>query len=320
MASALPRDVTPMLATAGTLPDKDEGWAYEIKFDGVRVLTFVEKGEARLVTRNGNDVTSSYPEVADIAGALDGHSAILDGEVVVFDPKGRTDFSLLQSRMHVRAPSEALRRSAPVRLLVFDLLHLDGESLMPRSYDERRAALLDLGLRAAAWDTPRAVEGDGPTIARGVPRAGARGDHGQAALGAVPAGPPRDHLAQGQEHPPHLGRRCRAGGRERATARVTSGRCSSASTARPGSSMRVRSGRGSPPRPSRQLEALLEPLTADASPLDQAVPRAQARNARWVRPELVAEVDYTEWTRDGRMRHPSFKGLARRLRPGRRRP
>src|SRR6478672_2896574 len=137
MATALPRDVTPMLATAGKLPVKDEGWAYEIKFDGVRVLTFVEKGQARLVTRNGNDVTSSYPEVADIAGALDGHAAILDGEVVVFDPKGRTDFALL---------------------------HLDGESLMPRSYDERRAVLLDLGLRAAAWDTPRAVEGDGPTI------------------------------------------------------------------------------------------------------------------------------------------------------------
>src|SRR5215207_4494093 len=106
MASALPRDVTPMLATAGPLPAKDDGWAYEIKFDGVRVLVFVENGTARLVTRNGNDVTSSYPEVAEIADDLDGRSAILDGEVAVFDAKGRTDFSLLQSRMHVRAPSE----------------------------------------------------------------------------------------------------------------------------------------------------------------------------------------------------------------------
>src|SRR6478609_7291227 len=158
MVTALPRDVTPMLATAGKLPEKDEGWAYEIKFDGVRVLTFVEKGEARLVTRNGNDVTSSYPELAEIAGALEGHAAILDGEVVVFDPKGRTDFSLLQSRMHVRVPSETLRRSAPVKLLVFDLLHLDGESLMPRSYDERRTALLDLRLKGSGWDTPRAVD------------------------------------------------------------------------------------------------------------------------------------------------------------------
>ena len=164
MVSALPRDVTPMLATAGRLPEHDDGWAYEIKFDGVRVLAFVEQGKATLVTRNGNEVTASYPELADIAGPLDNRSAILDGEVVVFDDKGRTDFSLLQSRMHVRAPSEALRRSAPVKLLVFDLLFLDGASLMPRSYDERRAALLDLRLRATSWDTPRAVQGDGPTI------------------------------------------------------------------------------------------------------------------------------------------------------------
>ena len=113
MASALPRDVTPMLATAGTLPAKDDGWAYEIKFDGVRVLAFVENGTPRLVTRNGNDVTSSYPEVAEIADDLEGRAAILDGEVVVFDPKGRTDFSLLQSRMHVRAPSEALASRGP---------------------------------------------------------------------------------------------------------------------------------------------------------------------------------------------------------------
>jgi len=164
MASALPRDVTPMLATAGHLPEQDDGWAYEIKFDGVRVLAFVESGQATLVTRNGNEVTASYHELADLARDLDNRSAILDGEVVVFDGKGRTDFSLLQSRMHVRAPSEALRRSAPVNLLVFDLLFLDGTSLMPRSYDERRAALLDLGLRGKSWDTPRAVEGDGPTI------------------------------------------------------------------------------------------------------------------------------------------------------------
>src|SRR5690242_3055500 len=153
MVSALPRDVTPMLATAGHLPERDEGWAYEIKFDGVRVLAFVEDGAARLVTRNGNDVTSSYPEIADIGASLGDHRAILDGEVVVFDGRGRTDFSLLQSRMHVRAPSEALRRSAPVKLLVFDLLHLDGQTLMPRHYDERRAALLELKLKGPAWDT-----------------------------------------------------------------------------------------------------------------------------------------------------------------------
>ncbi len=308
MPAALPRDVTPMLATAGRLPDHDDGWAYEIKFDGVRVLTFVEKGQAQLVTRNGNDVTSSYPELAQIGEALDGRSAILDGEVVVFDPKGRTDFSLLQSRMHVRAPSDALRRSAPVRLLAFDLLHLDGASLLPRSYDERRATLLDLGLRAAAWDTPRAVEGDGPTILAASREQGLEGI-----------------MAKVRSSPYLPGRRVTT------WLKVKNIRRTSAVVVgwRPGEGNREghlgslllgvhgesgfeyagQVGTGFTAATLGQLEALLEPLTIDASSLDQPVPRAHAKDAVWVQPTLVAEVDYTEWTRDGRMRHPSFKGL-----------
>jgi len=308
MATALPRDVTPMLATAGKLPEKDEGWAYEIKFDGVRVLTFVEKGQARLVTRNGNDVTSSYPEVADIAGALEGRSAILDGEVVVFDPKGRTDFSLLQSRMHVRAPSEALRRSAPVRLLVFDLLHLDGESLMPCSYDERRAALLDLGLRATAWDTPRAVEGDGPTILEASREQGLEGI--MAKVRSAPYLPGRRVTTWlkvkniRRTSAVVVGWRPGEGNREGHLGSLLLG-----VHGEQGFEYAGQVGTGFTATTLGQLEALLGPLTVDASPLDQAVPTAQARDARWVRPTLVAEVDYTEWTRDGRMRHPSFKGL-----------
>jgi bifunctional non-homologous end joining protein LigD len=308
MAAALPRDVTPMLATAGRLPDHDDGWAYEIKFDGVRVLAFVEKGHAQLVTRNGNDVTSSYPELAEIGEALDGRSAILDGEVVVFDPKGRTDFSLLQSRMHVRAPSEALRRSAPVRLLAFDLLHLDGATLMPRSYDERRAALLDLGLQAPGWDTPRAVAGDGPTILEASREQGLEGI-----------------MAKVRSSPYLPGRRVTT------WLKVKNIRRTSAVVVgwRPGEGNREghlgslllgvhgdngfeyagQVGTGFTTTTLGQLEALLEPLTVETSPLDQPVPRAQAKDAVWVRPTLIAEVDYTEWTRDGRMRHPSFKGL-----------
>ena len=308
MASALPRDVTPMLATAGHLPEQDDGWAYEIKFDGVRVLAFVESGQATLVTRNGNEVTASYHELADLARDLDTRSAILDGEVVVFDGKGRTDFSLLQSRMHVRAPSEALRRSAPVKLLVFDLLFLDGTSLMPRSYDERRAALLDLGLRGKSWDTPRAVEGDGPTILEASREQGLEG------------------IMAKQRSSPYL-----PGRRVTTWLKVKNIRRTSAVVVgwRPGEGNREghlgslllgvhgesgfeyagQVGTGFTATTLAQLEGLLKPLTVKASPLDQAVPRAQARDAVWVSPTLVAEVDYTEWTRDGRLRHPAFKGL-----------
>jgi bifunctional non-homologous end joining protein LigD len=273
MASTLPRDVTPMLATAGALPEKDDGWAYEIKYDGVRVLAFVENGVASLVTRNGNDVTASYPEVADIAGALGGRSAILDGEIVVFD-----------------------------------LLHLDGESLMSRSYDERRAALLELGLRGAAWDTPRAVEGDGPTILEASREQGLEGI--MAKLRSAPYLPGRRVTTWlkvkniRRTSAVVVGWRPGEGNREGHLGSLLLG-----VHGEHGFEYAGQVGTGFTATTLAQLEALLAPLAVDASPLDQAVPKAQARDARWVRPTLVAEVDYTEWTRDGRMRHPSFKGL-----------
>jgi bifunctional non-homologous end joining protein LigD len=308
MASALPRDVTPMLATAGRLPEHDDGWAYEIKFDGVRVLAFVENGQARLVTRNGNDVTASYPELAEIARPLSHRSAILDGEVVVFDKSGRTDFSLLQSRMHVRSPSETLRHSAPVKLLVFDVLHLDGDNVMPRSYDERRAVLLDLGLRGKAWDTPKAVQGDGPTILDASREQGLEGI--MAKLRSSPYLPGRRVTTWlkvkniRRTSAVVVGWRPGEGNREGHLGSLLLGVHGDK-----GFEYAGQVGTGFTATTLGQLEALLEPLAVDASPLDQAVPRVQARDAVWVRPTLVAEVDYTEWTRDGRLRHPSFKGL-----------
>jgi bifunctional non-homologous end joining protein LigD len=308
MASALPRDVTPMLATAGRLPEHDEGWAYEIKFDGVRVLAFVDNGTPTLVTRNGNDVTSSYPEVAGIAHALGKHSAVLDGEVVVFDGKGRTDFSLLQSRMHVRAPSEALRRSAPVKLLVFDLLYLDGDSLMSRSYDERRAALEKLALKGRGWDTPKAVQGDGPTILEASREQGLEGI--MAKLRSSPYLPGRRVTTWlkvkniKRTSAVVIGWRPGEGNREGRLGSLLLG-----VHGPKGFEYAGQVGTGFTATTLTQLENALKPLTVNESPLDQAVPRAQARDATWVRPILVAEVDYTEWTRDGRMRHPSFKGL-----------
>ena len=210
--------------------------------------------------------------------------------------------------MHVRAPSEALRRAAPVKLLVFDVLHLDGESLMPRSYDERRAALLDLRLRGAAWDTPRAVEGDGPTILEASREQGLEGV--MAKLRSAPYLPGRRVTTWlkvkniRRTSAVVVGWRPGEGNREGHLGSLLLGVHGAS-----GFEYAGQVGTGFTATTLAQLEALLEPLTVDVSPLDQVVPRAQARDARWVRPELVAEVDYTEWTRDGRMRHPSFKGL-----------
>ncbi len=131
----LPRDLSPMLATAGRLPPDDDAWAFEVKWDGVRVLAAVEGGAVRLTSRAGNDVTGGYPELQALAGAVDG-PVLLDGEVVAFDEAGRSDFGLLQGRMHVRSPRADLLRAVPVHLVLFDLLAAP-DLVLGEPYDDR---------------------------------------------------------------------------------------------------------------------------------------------------------------------------------------
>src|SRR5258708_335812 len=122
-----------MKAVTGTLPVDESGWAFEIKWDAVRVLGPVRKKGVRLRSARGNDITGRYPEVGALAEALEDHSVILDGEVVAFDDGGRPSFGLLQTRMHVASAAEVARRAetVPITYVVFDLLELDGNAAMP---------------------------------------------------------------------------------------------------------------------------------------------------------------------------------------------
>src|SRR4051812_42840006 len=138
----MPQHVVPMLARLSTLPRDDENYGYEIKWDGVRAIAYVDQdGTTRLESRNLNDVTRQYPEAAATGAALTGHSALLDGEDVAFDEDGRPSFERLQGRMHLTgaAAIDARTRSTPIVYIVFALLYLDGESLLRRPYTERRA-------------------------------------------------------------------------------------------------------------------------------------------------------------------------------------
>lgn len=124
---ALPVGLPPMLASSGAPPSGEAGWAYEMKWDGMRALAYVEDGVVRLRSRNDNDVTVAFPELAALGPALGSRPVLLDGEIVVFDPAGRPSFELLQSRMHVADPHRAARLAATtlVTYIVFDMLHLD---------------------------------------------------------------------------------------------------------------------------------------------------------------------------------------------------
>jgi len=163
----LPEHVQPMLARPGKLPERDDGWSYEVKWDGVRALAYVRPGRLRLESRTLRDISDSYPEVRGLIRDLGMREALLDGEIVAFDEGGRPSFERLQRRMNVTSESQIRRlaKEVPAVYAIFDLLHLDGESLLDRPYTERRAALEALGLGDVAWRVPAAHRGDGARLA-----------------------------------------------------------------------------------------------------------------------------------------------------------
>ena len=304
----LPHGLRPMLATAGALPRDDDAWAYEVKWDGVRALVAVEGGRLALTSRAGNDVTASYPELAALAVHLRSRSVLLDGEVVAFDEAGRTDFGRLQSRMHVARPGPALQRSTPVQLLVFDVLHLDGRSLLGLSYDERRGELDELGMEGERWSVPPAFLGGGSAVLDATRAQGLEGVVAKRRSSPYLPGRRSDDWLKLK----HV-RRASAvvagwkpgeGGR---TGRI--GSLLLGVHGERGLEYAGHVGTGFSAAVLASLGERLEALRRDGPAFATEVPREHARSAVWVEPVLVVDVDYTEWTREGRLRHPSYKGL-----------
>lgn len=304
----LPRNLRPMLATAAPLPIDDAAWAYEVKWDGVRALVAVEGGRLTVTSRNGNDVTASYPELRRLGEQLGARQVLLDGEVIACNPDGRADFGVLQSRIHVGKPGRALLASTPVQLLVFDLLHCEGRSLMNRTYDERREALDQLDLQGDHWQVPAAFHADGQAVVEATREQGLEGV-----------------VAKRRDSTYFPGRRSDCWIKikhVRRTSAVVAGwkRGEGGRAGRIGSLIlgvqgehgleyvgHVGTGFDAPTLAA--LGRRLEPLRRTQSPFPTPLTREQARDAVWVEPVLVCEVDYAAWTRDGRLRHPSYKGL-----------
>jgi bifunctional non-homologous end joining protein LigD len=301
---------TPMLATPGELPpaQEDDRWGYEFKWDGVRAVAFVRNGGLLLRSRRGDDVTVRYPELGRLPDALAGRDAVLDGEVVALDEQGRPDFGALQNRMHRTGP-EVPRMAAerPVTYLVFDLLALDGEDLLDRPYAERRQRLDALAPTGSRW-------GDTPWFAGG---------------GAAIAAASRDSGLEGVVAK-RLDSPYRPGVRSPEWVKVKNVRTQSVVVGgwRPGKGRRAGGvgsllvgvhddegrlvyaghvGTGFTDAALREVERL---LTARRDPpFDGALPREVTRDARWAEPTLVGEVAYALWTADGRLRHPSWRGI-----------
>ncbi|GGY06054.1 non-homologous end-joining DNA ligase [Streptomyces hiroshimensis] len=309
---AAPPAIRPMLATPAPLPPAAEeaAWAFEVKWDGIRLVVGVPgDGTARPVTRAGNDATVTYPELQALGERLRGRPAVLDGEVVALDGAGRPDFGLLQRRMGVTDPRRAARLAAeyPVRLMLFDLMHLDGRSLLGLPYRERRAVLEGLGLAGPAWSVPAAVEGHGRQAWEATLEGGFEGVVAKKLTSLYTPGV-RSSEWRKTKHVVTLDVVIGGWAQGRGALSGLPGAVLVGVEEPEGLRYAGSVGSGLSERERRDLARYLSVIPrADppfAGPVD--VPGAQ-----WVEPRLVAEVVFSGWTASGRLRHPVWH----RLRP-----
>jgi len=299
-----------MKAVTATLPADEEGWAFEIKWDGMRVLSVIRPDRLTLLSSNGIDATRRYPELHALADALAGHTVVLDGEVVAFE-NGRPSFGKLQQRMHLGSAADVRRvaEEVPISYVVFDLLHLDGHDVMQLPYSERRRLLAELVPDDGCWTVPaERPAGEGASLLQAARDQGLEGV-----------------MAKRVDSPYVPGRRSPSWRKAKARLRqeFVIGGWQPGEGNREGylGSLLVgvyergvlrysgKVGTGFKTRDLDHLGKLLAAREIDASPFDPAPPRVVSRVAHWVRPELIAEVEFGEWTTEGILRHPSYLGL-----------
>lgn len=309
MAPMLAENSTPGVARALS----DPSWV-EVKWDGIRAMGTWSDGRMLLHARRGTDITARYPELtADGAPFLPVADAVVDGEIVAFDAHGRPSFSLLQNRMHLTRPREIEREvvRTPIVYMLFDLLRLDGHDLTAMPLRERRTLLDDV---ISGLDAPLQI----PPVFDDVDAALAASR--EFGLEGVVVKDPGSRYRPGQRSPSWLklkhtrmqevvlvGIRPGKGDRESTLGSLLLA-VPDAAPGRGGLRYVGRVGTGFTDRILRDLLERLEPLRVSTAPLD-GVPAPDASDALWVRPGLVGEVEFANWTPDGVLRHARWRGL-----------
>lgn len=301
-----------MLATATAAPPSGPDWAHEIKWDGMRVLADLHAGGLRLTSRNGNDVSVSFPELAGLAGAYD--DLLLDGEVVAFDA-GRPSFAALAARMHVRERRKAERLAAahPVTYVVFDVLRLFGQELIGQPWSGRRNLLERLDLHEVDHLQVPPVYDDGAQLLLATREQGLEGLVSKRRSAAyLPGRRSADWLKTSNRATISAvvgGWRPETGSAQRLGA-VLVGRPGPAGLMYAG-----RMGSGLAGKAAVAMAQLLAPLTRPDSPFADEVPAPDAKEVTWVQPLIVVELKSLGQTGGGRLRQPAFLGIRADLTP-----
>jgi bifunctional non-homologous end joining protein LigD len=316
--SSMPTVVRPMLATSIEKAFDSEEWLYEIKWDGYRSVAFVEDGKLRLVSRNQNDMTALYPELGDLPRFISARQAVLDGEVVAVDEQGRPSFSLMQQRTGIRhgrfrAPSRA---EVPVLYYAFDLIHLDGYDLHRVDLEQRKQLLRQIITPAPNLHYSDHQVAQGTALFQVAKQRGLEGIVAKRRKSCYEEKRTREWLKikitreiecviGGYTEP--------EGAREFFGSLVLGLYNDNAQLTHVG-----QAGTGFDRRMLADLWKLLEKLESKTNPFHGPV--EADRKVHWVRPELVAEIKFTEWTHETnegglKLRAPVFLGLREDKKP-----
>ncbi|MDT7763182.1 MAG: bifunctional non-ous end joining protein LigD [Mycobacterium sp.] len=291
-------DLAPMLATEGSIEKlKSTQWAFEGKWDGYRLLVDANHGQLNLRSRSGRDVTDEYPQFEAMAADLAGHQVILDGEAVALDDSGVPSFGEMQNRA----------RSTRVEYWAFDILHLDGRSLLRAKYSDRRR-LLEALASSGGLIVPDQLSGDGPEALEHARKHRWEGVVAKMRDSTYQPGRRssswiKDKIWNTQEVVIG-GWRQGEGGRSSGIGALMLGIPEEG-----GLHFAGRVGTGFTEKELTKLKGILTPLHTDESPFNTRLPTQDAKGVTFVRPELVGEVRYSERTGDGRLRQPSWRGL-----------
>jgi bifunctional non-homologous end joining protein LigD len=310
--AAMPTVIKPMLATLVDKPFSDPDWLFETKWDGVRAVCFVRNGKARFISRNQIEMTSQYPELANIAKSVHGSSVILDGEIVALDEKGVSRFQLLQRRLGRKNAGEIERLAATTRIAfyVFDLIHLDGFDLMGCKLIDRKTTLEGILKSSKNVRYSDHIVGEGEKLFAEVAKVPLEGmiakrlestyvQRRSAEWLKIKIIQQSEVVIGGYTEPRNS--------REYFGALVVG-------LYRDGKLHYVaHTGGGFNHQTLAQTYKLMQPLKTKDCPFIEK-PKTN-EPVQWVKPKLVAQVKFSEWTADGRMRQPVFLGLRQDKKP-----
>ncbi len=309
----MPHVIQPMLATLVDEAFSDPQWLFETKWDGIRAVCLLDNCKARFVSRNQNDLTAQYPELANIAASIDGSRIILDGEIVALDEKGVSKFQLLQPRMGRKNQAEIERLAAKTRVVyyVFDLLYLDGFDLTGCAVLERKNKL------EAILKSAKNIRYSDHII-----------EHGRQLYKEIAKVPLEGIIAKRLDSV-YVQKRSRDWLKVKTVLEsevVIGGYTQSRSSRSYFGALVVglydqgklhyvgHTGGGFNEKSLAQVHQLLQPLKTSNSPFFEKVQTNEP--VQWVKPKLVAQVKFAEWTADRRMRQPIFLGLREDKKPG----